>query len=90
MRFSDDAQDYFREWMQDLHTEARQGVFSAALEAHILKMPKTIASLALIFELVTGGRSDIGKMSLEKVFCWKEYLLSHVKRVYKKIKRIII
>ncbi|WP_336287782.1 hypothetical protein [Bartonella sp. CB60] len=41
-------------------------------------MPKTIASLALIFELVTGGRSDIGKMSLEKAFCWKEYLLSYV------------
>ena len=59
-RFSAAAQPLFQSWMEELHREARSGQFSPALESHILKMPKTVASLALIFELVDGGRFEVG------------------------------
>ncbi|WP_246744136.1 YfjI family protein, partial [Bartonella raoultii] len=48
----------------------------------LLKMPKTIASLALIFELTEGGRFEINKDALQTALRWEKYLLSHVKRLY--------
>ncbi|EJF78949.1 Uncharacterised protein [Candidatus Bartonella washoeensis] len=52
MRFSPDAQELFREWWENLHKEVREDNLSPSLQSYLLKMPKTIASLALIFELV--------------------------------------
>ncbi|CAK01402.1 hypothetical protein BM1374166_00946 [Bartonella tribocorum] len=45
-------------------------------------MPKTIASLALIFELLDGGRLEIGPYAITTALRWTSYLLSHVKRLY--------
>ncbi len=45
-------------------------------------MPKTIASLALIFELTEGGCFEINKGALQTALRWEKYLLSHVKRLY--------
>ncbi len=47
MRFSADAQEIFREWMQKIFKEAKENNLSESLQAHLLKMPKTIVSLAL-------------------------------------------
>ncbi|WP_455482141.1 DUF3987 domain-containing protein [Bartonella sp. B35(2025)] len=82
MRFSSKTQDYFREWMQVIHKKVKSEIYSSALESHILKIPKTIASLSLIFELVTGGSAKIEVVSLEKALRWEKYLLSHAKRLY--------
>ncbi|WP_345097238.1 DUF3987 domain-containing protein, partial [Bartonella acomydis] len=60
MRFSADAQEKFYEWLENLHREARAGHFSESLQSHVLKMPKTIASLALIFELLDREHFEIG------------------------------
>ncbi|WP_039761793.1 DUF3987 domain-containing protein, partial [Bartonella queenslandensis] len=46
MRFSPKAQVTFYEWLEHLHKEVKGGHFSESLQAHLLKMPKTIASLA--------------------------------------------
>lgn len=82
MRFSPSAQLMFRDWMEDIQAEARSGNVSSVMEAHLLKMPKTIASLALIFELVEGGRFNIGDMAMGMALVWAKYLASHAKRLY--------
>jgi hypothetical protein len=80
--FSDGAQELFRKWMTDLQTAARSGKHPPALESHMLKMPKTIASLALLFELVDGGRGTVGVAASARAFAWSEYLLTHATRLY--------
>ncbi|PIT68070.1 YfjI family protein [Bartonella tribocorum] len=82
MRFSAEAQEIFREWMQKIFKEAKGNNLSESLQAHLLKMPKTIVSLALIFELTEGGRFEINKDALQTALRWEKYLLSHIKRLY--------
>src|SRR5690606_7202963 len=52
------------------------------LEAHLLKMPKTVASLALIFELIDGGLFEVGETSTLRALAWADYLRSHANRLY--------
>ena len=82
MRFSPEAQELFREWMTEIQTVARSGRLSPVLESHLLKMPKTVASLALIFELVDGGRFDVGEHATLQALAWANYLRSHANRLY--------
>lgn len=82
MRFSPPAQSMFREWMEEIQAEARSGNVSGVLESHLLKMPKTVASLALIFELVEGGRFEVGAEATAMALAWAEYLASHARRLY--------
>lgn len=49
--FTPEAQELFVEWFTENNTLARSGDIHPALESHLLKTPKIIASLALIFEL---------------------------------------
>ncbi|MCO5139283.1 MAG: YfjI family protein [Shinella sp.] len=81
-RLSDNAQDIFRQWMEEIQTEARGGKLSPVLEAHLLKMPKTVASLALIFELVDGGRFEVREHAMLRALAWADYLRSHANRLY--------
>src|ERR1700730_15820590 len=76
------AQDMFREWMTEIQTEARSGKLPSVLESHLLKMPKTVAALALIFELVDGGRGAIGSVAAARALDWADYLRSHAIRLY--------
>ncbi len=55
MRFSTDAQEMFREWWENFQRTIKGGHFSSSLQAHLLKINKTIPTLALIFELSEGG-----------------------------------
>jgi hypothetical protein len=80
--FSDDAQQLFRVWMTELQKSARSGKHPPALESHILKMPKTVASIALLFELVDGGRGTVGAPAAARAFAWADYLLTHAVRLY--------
>lgn len=48
----------------------------------MLKMPKTIASLALLFELVDGGRGTVGVAAAARAFGWADYLRTHATRLY--------
>src|SRR5690606_27086018 len=82
LRFSVEAQAMFREWMTEIQIEARSGKLSPVLESHLLKMPKTVASLALIFELIEGGRFEVGKTATLRALAWADYLRSHANRLY--------
>lgn len=83
MRFDPAAQDAFREWMESIQREARSRTLPSALESHILKMPKTVASLALIFDLMEGDGDDlIGDTAILRALGWADYLRSHANRLY--------
>ncbi len=82
LRFSLEAQPLFIEWMKELQTEARSGELHPAFESHLMKMPKTIAGLALLFELVDGGRQEVGPLATARALEWADYLRSHANRVY--------
>ena len=68
--------------MTETQAEARGGSLPSTLESHILKMPKTVASLALLFELIDGGRSEVGEDATRRALGWADYLRSHANRVY--------
>ncbi|AMJ63932.1 hypothetical protein AXW83_24610 [Bosea sp. PAMC 26642] len=83
MRFEPAAQDAFREWMESIQKEARSRSLPSALESHILKMPKTVASLALIFDLIEGDGDDlIGDTAILRALGWADYLRTHANRLY--------
>jgi len=82
LRFSTASQVLFREWMTEMQAEARGGSLSSTLESHLLKMPKTIASLALLFELIDGGRSEVNEAATRRALGWADYLRSHANRLY--------
>ncbi|UNF28751.1 DUF3987 domain-containing protein [Bartonella krasnovii] len=82
IRFSADAQEMFREWWKNFQKTIKGGNFSESLQAHLLKMDKTIPTLALIFELSEGGRFEINRDALERALCWEKYLISHARRLY--------
>jgi Protein of unknown function (DUF3987) len=68
--------------MTEVQTEARSGKLCSILESHLLKMPKTVAALALIFELADGGRGAIGSVATARALDWADYLRSHAARLY--------
>lgn len=82
LRFSAVAQDLFRDWMTDIQVNARSGKLSSVMESHVLKMPKTIASLALLFELIEGGRFEVREQAIKRALLWATYLRSHAERLY--------
>jgi hypothetical protein len=82
LQFSASAQALYQEWVTEVQTEARRGGLSSAMESHLLKMPKTIAGLALLFELVDGGRETIGELATRRALGWADYLRSHANRIY--------
>lgn len=82
LRFSDEAQGMFREWMTELQAEARGSRLSPTLESHLLKMPKTVASLALIFQLLDGDVSAVGAEATAMALDWADFLRSHATRIY--------
>jgi hypothetical protein len=82
LRFTPEAQATYREWVTETQLEARSGRLSSILESHLLKMPKTVASLALIFELLDGGRVAIGEQATHRALGWARYLRSHANRLY--------
>ncbi|WP_371923333.1 DUF3987 domain-containing protein [Bartonella sp. B1098] len=60
----------------------KRDTHSKSLQSHVLKMPKTIASLALIFELLDSGGFEIGLYAITTALRWEKYLISHAKRLY--------
>lgn len=82
LRFADDAQGTFFEWFTELNTKARAGNIPDALQSHLLKMPPSIASIALIFHLLEGEGPAVGRASTLRALEWADYLESHARRLY--------
>lgn len=81
-RFTEQAQTVFIAWMEELHAEARSGDLPPALESHLLKAPKTVCALALLFALVDGEQDEVGHASTCRALAWADFLRSHTERLY--------
>lgn len=81
-RFTSEAQELFIQWMKKTQDIARNPETHPILESHILKMPQTIAGLALLFEIIDGGRDAVGVAATLRALSWADYLLSHAKKLY--------
>ena len=68
--------------MERTQTQARDNGLHPAFESHLLKMPKIIASLALLFELIDGGKEAVGIDATKRALLWADYLISHAYRLY--------
>jgi len=82
LRFSLEAQEIFNVWYTRHMQQNRSEELHPALQSHYLKMPQTIAGLALLFELVEGGRVAVGAVSTARAIDWAIYLMSHAQRLY--------
>jgi Protein of unknown function (DUF3987) len=82
LRLSPESQAMFQEWVTEIQIDARSGLLPSTLESHILKMPKTVASLALLCELADGGRFEVNEPAMLRALGWADYLRSHANRLY--------
>lgn len=85
-RFTDEAFNAFMGWRDEVKFKAEDCEHSIISE-HMLKYPKTIASLALIFHLVgcIEHQTNLGNVSmttLNLALAWHDMLETHMMRIY--------
>lgn len=85
LRFDDEAQQTFVEWLTGLETEIRSEDIHPVMEAHLTKYRSLVPSLALIFHIVDSNENELGPVSNESLLracSWHSYLKSHAERIY--------
>jgi hypothetical protein len=82
LRFTHDAQAMFIAWMEEIQVAARCDDMPEAMQSHLLKLPKTVAGLALLFELLDGSTDAVGQEATARALDWADYLRSHANRLY--------
>ncbi|OAN88968.1 hypothetical protein A8B84_10335 [Marinobacter sp. EhC06] len=81
-RFDEAGQAMFIDWWEEMQAESRGDDVHPVLSAHLQKMPKTVAALSLIFELIETEETTISEHSLAMALELTDYLKSHAKRLY--------
>lgn len=81
-RFTPDAQELFIEWMTEINMECRSGNLSPLMAEHLLKMPKTVGSLALLFAVIDGEHNSVSRTSTARALEWADFLRAHADRLY--------
>jgi putative DNA primase/helicase len=91
LRFADNAQTFFNEWLDDLEARLREGNEGDLMQAHLAKYRSLMPSLALIFHLVdvvnapAANQAAMSRVSLEsaqRAASWCNYLEGHARRIY--------
>ena len=82
LRFSPDAQVLFTQWWEELHECIEDDELHPVLQSHFGKYPKTIGSLALLFQLCTDNQGSVDKPAVELALKWYDFLKSHAFRMY--------
>jgi putative DNA primase/helicase len=82
LRFNEQAQVHFLEWLSDMEKELRSGELSPALESHFGKHRSLVPQLALICHVLDGHSGPIGEASLFRAISWADHLREHAKRLY--------
>ncbi|MFM7390237.1 MAG: DUF3987 domain-containing protein [Vampirovibrionales bacterium] len=82
LRFSDDAQETFNTWREQLEHDIRRSDEHPALVSHFAKYRSLIPTLALISHLADRGQGAVTRNALEKALKWDTYLRSHARRIY--------
>jgi hypothetical protein len=86
-RFTEDAQEVFDRWREELEGRLRTEELPPALESHLAKYRSLMPSLALIFQLIefvdgTGEGGAVGLRATLQAAAWCEYLETHATRLY--------
>jgi len=87
VRFTEDAQEIFDQWREELEVRLRSTELPPALESHLAKYRSLMPSLALLFQLIefVDGAATNGAVSLKPTLqaaAWCEYLETHARRLY--------
>lgn len=82
LRFNDEAQAIFSEWIVELDTRLRSGEEHPAIVSHLSKYRKLIPSLALINHLCDSRQGAVSEAALLRAIAFSEYLESHAQRIY--------
>ena len=89
LRFSDDAQQVFVEWLHELHRERIERELTDGhplIAQHLAKYEKLFAALALVLHLAecaaTGQRGPVTEAAAIRAAAWCEYLEAHARRCY--------
>lgn len=82
LHFTPEGQELFNTWYTEHMREIRNGDTHPALQSHYMKMPQTIAGLALLFELIDGDADAVGQEAAARALDWADYLKSHAARLY--------
>jgi putative DNA primase/helicase len=87
VRFTEEAQEVFNEWRDELERRLRTAELFPALESHLAKYRSLMPSLALIFQLIefvdgSSEASAVGIRSTVRAVAWCEYLETHAARLY--------
>ena len=80
-QFDPAAQEHFDTWRHGLQIELRSETLHPAMESHLAKYPKLVASLALVCALAD-GEALVSEVSVLRALSWIPYLRSHAERVY--------
>jgi hypothetical protein len=87
VRFTEDAQEIFDQWRDELEVRLRSSELPSALESHLAKYRSLMPSLALVFQLIefvdgTGEGGAVGLRATLQAAAWCEYLETHAARLY--------
>ena len=87
VRFTEDAQEVFDQWRDELEIRLRTAELPPALESHLAKYRSLMPSLALVFQLIefvdgTGEGGCCGTQVTLQAAAWCEYLETHAARLY--------
>lgn len=82
LHFTPEAQELFNTWYTEHMQEIRSGEAHPALQSHFMKMPQTIAGLALLLELIEADAEAVGAEATARALDWADYLKSHAGRLY--------
>jgi hypothetical protein len=87
VRFTEEAQDVFDRWRDELEDRLRTAELPPALESHLAKYRSLMPSLALVFQLIefvdgTGEKGAVGLRPALQAAAWCEYLETHATRLY--------
>lgn len=80
--FTPDAQALFVEWVTEINLECRTDDMPPLLAEHMLKMPKTVGSLALLFAVIQGDDGEVSAAATAQALEWADLLRSHAERLY--------
>jgi Protein of unknown function (DUF3987)/NrS-1 polymerase HBD domain len=87
VRFTEEAQEVFDRWRDELESRLRTEELPSALESHLAKYRSLMPSLALIFQIIelvdgTAEGGAVGLRSTLQAAAWCEYLETHAARLY--------
>jgi hypothetical protein len=87
VRFTEEAQEVFDQWRDELEGRLRSEELPPALESHLAKYRSLMPSLALVFQLIeyvdgTGKGGAVGHRATLQAAAWCEYLETHATRLY--------